>query len=242
MAFELAFNPPQFTEEYDGRKMRQLVEEIERLHSILTADTVDGIRTGNFDILEATNLFMRESAAGLASRAGWGQFWVDEANPNLPRFTDGAGNVFQLSRVAYAGISVIDNTNTITLNSAAHTQIIDFNTNDPSIGVTPEHASDHLVVLIGGDYFVNCSVAVKNSSGTPHIIHVEVKKNNGAVDVLPAHAHRSLPTASDIGSISLSGIATLEANDTIELWASTDSGTDRNVTFEDVVLTIVRVN
>lgn len=242
MAFELAFNPPQFTEEYDGRKMRQLVEEIERLHAMLTADTVAGIRTGNFDILEATNLFVRESAAGLASRAGWGQFWVDDAAPNIPMFTDDAGNVFQLSRVAYAGISVVDNTNTTTLNSAAHVQIVDFNTNDPSTGVTPDHANDHLVVLIAGEYFVNCSVAVKNSAGTPHVIHVEVKKNNGTVDVMPAHAHRSLPSASDIGSISLSGIATLEANDTVELWADTDSATNRNVTFEDVVLTIVRVN
>ena len=41
MGFDLAFNPPQFFEEYDGVKMRQLVEELERLHAVLTSDTTD---------------------------------------------------------------------------------------------------------------------------------------------------------------------------------------------------------
>lgn len=41
MGFDIAFNPPQFLEEYDGLKMRQLVDELERLHAALTADTDD---------------------------------------------------------------------------------------------------------------------------------------------------------------------------------------------------------
>lgn len=48
-AFDIAFNPPQFFEEYDGVKMRQLVEELERLHSVLTADTDDEGVTGTVD-------------------------------------------------------------------------------------------------------------------------------------------------------------------------------------------------
>ncbi len=38
MSFDIAFNPPQFFEEYDGVKMRMLVDELERLHSVLTSD------------------------------------------------------------------------------------------------------------------------------------------------------------------------------------------------------------
>ncbi len=38
MSFDIAFNPPQFLEEYDGVKMRMLVDELERLHSVLTSD------------------------------------------------------------------------------------------------------------------------------------------------------------------------------------------------------------
>ncbi len=38
MAFEFAFNPPQFGDEYNGVKMRQLAEEIERLHAQLTVE------------------------------------------------------------------------------------------------------------------------------------------------------------------------------------------------------------
>ncbi len=41
MGFDIAFNPPQFFGEYDDVKMRQLVEEIERLHAVLTSDTDD---------------------------------------------------------------------------------------------------------------------------------------------------------------------------------------------------------
>ena len=41
MSFDIAFNPPRFDEEYDGMKMRQLVDELDRLHAVLTADTDD---------------------------------------------------------------------------------------------------------------------------------------------------------------------------------------------------------
>jgi len=58
MAIDLAFNPPQFLEEYDGLKMRQLVEELERLHAMLTADVdEDGVRhavesfNGRFEVV-----------------------------------------------------------------------------------------------------------------------------------------------------------------------------------------------
>ena len=49
MAFELSLNIPQFGDEYDGLKMRQLVEEIERLHAILTTDTLNApIHSGSY--------------------------------------------------------------------------------------------------------------------------------------------------------------------------------------------------
>lgn len=48
-ALDIAFNPPQFYEEYDGVKMRQLVEELERMHAVLTADTDDEGITSTVD-------------------------------------------------------------------------------------------------------------------------------------------------------------------------------------------------
>ena len=42
MSLDLAFNPPQFDDnEYSGIKMRQFVEEVERLHAVLTNNTTD---------------------------------------------------------------------------------------------------------------------------------------------------------------------------------------------------------
>lgn len=45
MTVSVAFIPPQFGDEYDGHKMRQLVAELERLHAeiVRTADTADEI-------------------------------------------------------------------------------------------------------------------------------------------------------------------------------------------------------
>jgi len=86
-----------------------------------------------------------------------------------------------------------------------------------------------------------CSVAVKNAAGVGHIIHVEAVKNDGATTLSPVHAHRTLGSGTDTGSISLMGIVTLSASDTVELWAGTDSGTDRDVTFEDVALSVMKI-
>jgi hypothetical protein len=55
----IAFNPPQFGEEYDGYQMRALVDELERIHSVLTSDvddegvsgTVDSFATRTGDII-----------------------------------------------------------------------------------------------------------------------------------------------------------------------------------------------
>ncbi len=243
MAFELAFNPPQFTEEYDGLKMRQLVEEIERLHSILTADTVGGIRTGNFDILEATNLFIRESDDDLESRAGWGQFSVDDAIPNIPIFTDDANTKLRLGRVAYGGLSIMDNTAPTTLNVSASVQITNFDTNGPSQDATPDHTNDHITIGIAGDYLVTAAVAVANAASQSHLIRIGMHINNGSGSYPPVDAHRSLAGGStDVGSVALAGIVTLSAGDTVELWSDTDSSSNRDVIFEDVSLSVILVS
>ena len=65
-------------------------------------------------------------------------------------------------------------------------------------------------------------------------------KNNGVTQFNNVHAHRTLSGGStDVGSASLSGIITANKDDTIELWANTDSSSDRAVTFEDVTLSMV---
>ena len=76
MSFDIAFNPPQFDEAYDGTKMRQFVEEIERLHAILTADTDDeGV------VAEVTS-FNTRTGDVLPEQADYDSFFLTPAEGN----------------------------------------------------------------------------------------------------------------------------------------------------------------
>jgi len=155
-------------------------------------------------------------------------------------YLDGGGEITLVPKT-YGGISITANAVVTTLNVSADVQVLHFDTNDPSNNTTPDHTNDHITIADAGDYFVMCSVAVKNAAGVGHIIHVEAVKNDGATTLSPVHAHRTLGSGTDTGSISLMGIVTLSASDTVELWAGTDSGTDRDVTFEDVALSVMKI-
>ncbi len=145
------------------------------------------------------------------------------------------------SGLAYGEISVKDSTAAITLNSADHTQISEFNTNGVSNNVTPDHTNEHIVITKAGMYLVTAVIAVKNSAGQAHLMHVDLFKNNGGTVFGNIHAHRNLSAGSDVGSIALSGIVSCNVDDTLELWATTDSGTDRDVTFEDITFSIIQI-
>jgi len=155
-------------------------------------------------------------------------------------YNNGTG-LIALKPKTYGGISVTENTDALTLNVSADVQVTDFDTDDPSNNTTPENANDHIVIADTGVYFVMASVAVKNAAGVGHEIHVDARKNDGATLLSPVHAHRSLSSGSDTGSISLMGLVALTAADTVELWAGTDSATDRDVTFEDVAMSVMKI-
>jgi len=142
---------------------------------------------------------------------------------------------------AYGEIYTKDNADTTTLNSAAKVQITDFDANGQSSNMTPDHTNDRITISKDGKYLVTISVAVKNSAGASHQIHIELYKNNGATAFDNVHGHRNLAAGTDVGSITLSGIISVSKDDTIELWADTDSGTDKDVTFQDVTVSIIQV-
>ena len=57
-----------------------------------TTPTLGGpLDAGGFDINNGGVIFLTEQAAAEADVAGKGQFWVETATPNIPRFTDDAG-------------------------------------------------------------------------------------------------------------------------------------------------------
>lgn len=145
-------------------------------------------------------------------------------------------------RGPYGEIWVKDNVNTTTLNSSGGVQITNFDNNGESSNTLPNHTLNNITIEVSGRYFIMISLSVINSAPQSHIVDVSAFKNNGAIELLNTHSHRSLAGGStDIAAMPLSGIANLVVGDTIELWATTNSAVDRNVTFEDCTLTLIRI-
>ncbi len=177
-----------------------------------------------------------------ALRAYTGQFGA-MADGNYIDIQSGGNIVFiGTAGMAFAGISVKDNTDAVILNSTAKVQITNFDTNDPSNNATPDHANDHITTDKKGDYFAIVSLDVQNNAAQAHKVDVSLWKNNGATEFLNVHNHRNLSGGStDVAAMTLSGFIEVAAGDTLELWADTGTAGDRSVTFEDITLSILQV-
>lgn len=144
---------------------------------------------------------------------------------------------------AYGEISVHDTSTTMSVSSSGWTQVTVFDTNGQSQNCTPDHTNDHITISSGyaGKYLATVSISAENSAGVGHVIECSLFKNNGATEFQNVHAHRTLGTGSDKGSISLNGIVDLSVSDTVELWIQSDSASSRNITVSDCTLTLVKI-
>jgi len=145
------------------------------------------------------------------------------------------------TQAAYGEIAVYESATPVTLNSAAKVQVTDFDTNGPSQRMTPDHTNDHITVDYAGDYLCTTSIAFQNSAGQPHVVDITLYKNNGDTAFENLHGTRTLGAGSEVGSMSISGIVTLAATDTIEMWATTSVAGNRDVTFQDVTMSLVKI-
>ncbi len=140
----------------------------------------------------------------------------------------------------FAEIYARDNTAT-TSTSTTKAQILIFDTDGQSNNMTSVNAQGHIVVVKAGKYKIDTSISIKNSSGAAHVISVEMYKNNGTVVFNNIHAGRTFSTGSDVGNMTMSGIVDLAANDTIEMWITSDSASARTVTVEDVDFSAIQI-
>ena len=171
-----------------------------------------------------------------------GDFWVDTGVTKIR--SNGISIVLDQQADAgltqYGGISVNGGVAATTINTQnVWEQFLGFTTNDSSQGATPDHTNDHITVGQTGIYLIN--IAASFSGGINATYEVEVKKNNGTVDITNVHIERKLSAGGDIGSASPSGIVSLTAADTIELWVRNTTNTD-DVTIKDASMTIVRID
>ncbi len=138
----------------------------------------------------------------------------------------------------YGEIYVKDNETETTLDIGTLTQITVFTTDGEAYKTIPSHSQDHITVEEKGIYWVEFHMHVNNESTQTHVIDISAFTNNGTVELINVHGHRTLTGGSgDVGSISGGGYVMLLVGETVELWATT-SGTTDNVTFEDVALCI----
>ena len=144
------------------------------------------------------------------------------------------------SGLPYGEIYARDNTAT-TSTSTTKTQVLIFDTNGLSNAMTPDHAQDHITVVKAGIYKIDTSISIKNSSGSAHVISVEMYKNNGTAVFNNIHAGRNLGTGSDVGNLTMSGLVDLAVNDTIEIWITSDSASARTVTVEDINFSAIHI-
>lgn len=103
-------------------------------------------------------------------------------------------------------------------------QVLVFDTNTPNNqGTTPDHTNDHITIIIPGQYFIHCGISFKN--GANDIFSGAVFKNNGATQITTRFS-RKIGAGGDVGSVTCSGLATLAAGDTIELWIQNETAAD----------------
>ena len=143
------------------------------------------------------------------------------------------------SGVPYGEIKVVDNSTETTISaSGTPVQITIFDTNGESNGgTTPDHTNDHITINKAGRYMINISATVNSVAGAASRFEMTCKKNNGASEII-THINRNLAGGGgESGVISMSGIADLAANDTIEVWIENETNT-QNYVVEDISLAV----
>lgn len=146
-----------------------------------------------------------------------------------------------LSATEYAGICVHENAVATTLAAQdTHYQATVFDTNDPANGATPDHSNDHITVLTTGIYYISCSIQFQADQANADTYVFHVSKNNNDAEFENLHGKRSTAATGRIASVTISGIASLTAGDTIELWVhrTTSAGNSRNITITNVSLSM----
>jgi len=144
--------------------------------------------------------------------------------------------------MCFGGIYFTDNAGVTTLNSIAKVQVTDFDANSVYNNMTPDHLNDHVTITKAGIYKLSVGISVANQAAQSHVLIVSVWKNDGGTEFANTRIRRSLTGGSgDIGSLSINGIIDLAVDDTIEIWALTDSANDRSVIFVNCSLSLLQI-
>lgn len=115
-------------------------------------------------------------------------------------------------------------------------KFIGFDQNGHAGGAIPDHTSDHVTAARDGTYMASASASFYGVPGDSY--EVGIQKNNGDTVFNNIVSRKKIDVSGDT-TISISGLVSLEASDTVELWARQYSGTPADITIVHATLSIV---
>jgi hypothetical protein len=119
-------------------------------------------------------------------------------------------------------------------------QFVGFDTDGLSKNTTPDHTNDHIRIDEDGKYLVSASIYGDIAAANTDKIEFQIYKNNGNA----GFDNLFQPSSRLWGNgfpVSLSGLVTLTALDTVELWARNVSDSGENLIIENAVLSVLQV-
>jgi hypothetical protein len=154
-----------------------------------------------------------------------GDCWYVGATSGMPYGEISATSIGTETTISSAGVAV---------------QVVIFDTDVHSNMTLPDHTNDHITITKAGHYFIAISATVNSIAGASSKFEMSCKKNNGASDIIP-HMDRNIAGGGgQAGVVSLSGIADLAANDTVEIWIENETNT-QNYVVEDISLAVMQL-
>lgn len=149
-----------------------------------------------------------------------------------------AGNcVFVHGGMCFGGIHVADNTDADTIATATISKFERFTTNNPSNNTIPDFNNNQIEITKAGNYFISVSFSFSGDASVDWHFHVRI--NTTTLENL--HTNRKLGAGGDIGSASMSGIATLSVGDMLNVSMQHTAGVNKSITMEDCTLSLFQI-
>lgn len=152
-------------------------------------------------------------------------------------FNTGAG-------LPYGQIYEEDGSGTVALAAQdTYYQVANFTVDGESNLTTPDYTNDHITVSETGKYLASINIGFSQTTAVAIEYDFHVQTNNGANDFPCTSAHRNSGGASQVGSTSSSGIISLTAGDTVEVWVKrlTGAAVSRTITIVNASLTLTQI-
>ena len=148
--------------------------------------------------------------------------------------------ILQADFIGYAGISAAENVTAQSIaNGATYIKIINYDTNEPSLNITPDFTNGQMTVLSDGNYSIDGSFSFSADTGN---LETFFSLFIGGVEQNNIHFTRKIGVGGDVGNASLTGIVALSNGDIIDVRARHDNGSAVDFTFPYMNLNILKVD